>query len=478
MEETGKIETDRHSCYYYSATFIRKVLQGQEVDFAQEGYSWVDDEGVNKLFFDNSASAMLLKRFLVMIDFIDDLNDYRDETFDTIFGEFFDISPEMTKFIVSDALLAQIEELSPNDCQLVRKKLSEFWVSDDKFHSYLLNLLEASSTLSSVMQALASASSDFAAYYLKTLNTNGKRKCKLMGEIFLDGYKFNQYQEDLQDYNEWLSNYAPINFEDELSRKMGYYMDKLYQTNYLKPYRDSVRILFDYDDDCLYYGGYPYRYNYRGFLAPMDFLGYMHDLFLWKKHELVEFTILRNRFPNLELDAVGLGKLIIENRINYSVSNVMTLIACFKFYHKIKSSLYDVINSNDHKLSHNYHYRDYLEHMNINIPELMVSQKACQVWHEFMEEKYIVRKSMRYDWIHNNNREFGYFVYYAQQFFYKQHAQKETINWGTYCFLFSQDVKNKRSYESGCSEIARLERCKAKLPGSASRIKKIFRRVS
>ena len=480
MQTAEELETDGQSWYSYRATFIQKVLQGQEVNFAQEGNSSIVDEVDDKLLaFDNPETATLLKRILTVVDFIDDLAGYRDNCFYDIFVAFFDIDCEKTKFMVSDALLAQLDGLSPDDCQQVRKQLSEFDVRDYKLHNYLLDLLETNPTLGGVIQALASASGSFAAHYLKTLNTYGKKKCKLVGEICLGDYDFHQYQEDLQDYNEWLSNYAPINFEDELSRKMGYYMDKLYQTDYLKPYRDSVVINLDQIFGGVYYDRYPYRYNYRGFLEPTTCDdGYTHDLFLWKKHELVEFTILRKRFQNLEYDAVELGKLIIENRANYSESNVKTLIACLKFYHKIKSSLHEVIAANDELVSRSQ-YHHYLKHMNIKIPEKMTSDKAYQVWYEFSEEKYMVGRSSRFVWTRGNNREFGYFVYYAHRFFYKQHAKDETINWDAYCFFFSQDTNKKKSFESGCSEIARIERSEGKkrLPETALRIKKIFRRI-
>lgn len=475
--ETETIETAPHSNYYYHASFIRQVLQGQEMDPNLYNFEELNEQVDNNIALSCSSARMVLKLFLLMLDFIDELQMYRDDSFDTIFEEFFDIVPEMTKFSVSDELLSQIEELSTRDDQQVRKEMAAFEVSDYKFHNYILDTLDANSSLGGVMQALASASGSFAAYYLKILNTYGKKKCKLMGKICLYDYEFSQHMEDLQDFNEWLSNYSPINFEDELSRKMGYYMDRLYQTGYLSPYRESVSVLFDNMTDYLYFEGYPYRYNYRGFLEPMISNGYEHDLFIWKKHELVEFSILRKRFHNLELDEFELGKLIIENRIHYSESNIKILIGCLKFYPKVKASLREVIAVNNERVSH---YRPYIEQMHIDIPDKMTDKRASQVWHEFMEEKYIVRKSWRYAWTHSNNREFGYFVYYAHKFFYKQHAKVEKINWDAYCFLFSQDSKKKRCYESGCSEIARIEEKligKKKLPESAERIKKIFRRV-
>ena len=489
IAETESVEVAQHSCYYYRATIIQKLLKGEDVDLGHcdngHGYDYGDIcvEVENKFAFDSALAGMMMERFLVLVDFVEDLN-RRDYSFVDVFEKFFDIAPELAKFKASEALLAQVEALSPHDSQLIRLRLASCGKMDARFHDFMQFTLADNLSLSGVIKALVSAAGKNARYFLKFFNSYGKTKCRLIARYYLAAYAYLQRQQNLEEYNEWLSNYAPIDFEDGLSRRMGYYMDKLNRTDYLKPYRDSVGIWFDQKNEWFFYADNPYRYNFRGFLVsvPRDYC--LADDFLWRKNELVDFIILRDNFHLLgmgrDMDETELGRLIIENRFNFSISNVLTLITCLKGYRKILPKLQDVIMSNDKVASNSLisDYSYYMLHKHIVIPERLKSKRASRVWAEFIDEKYLAGKSGRYVWIHTNSREFGYFVYYAHQFFCEQHAQDEIINWDAYCFLFSKDTARKNSYRTGCSEIARIEKSgdTKKLPETAKRIKKIFKR--
>lgn len=482
MEEAGEIESVYHTCYYHRVPIIRKVLlgQGQEVDLRHTRYFCLDLVAEDTL--ENKHADRVMLSFLMMLDFINELDVFNYLDFNDIFRAFFDVSPDMANFTVSDAFLAQIEELSPRDCQQIRKKLLEYGGKYDRFrnslefHNQILGILEDNVSLGSMMQALVSATNAFTMQFLKALDNYDEDKCRMIGESFKSMGDAREYGNYLQDYYQWLGERNPVDMEFQLARRLGYYVDILYQTDFLKPYRDSVKVIYNKAKDVFFFEKYPYRYNNAGLLEPLTLYRCPHDLFFWKKHELVEVSILRKIFPDFCLDSIALGKLILDNRLNFSDYKIKSLVTCLELYPKLKFMLQGIIKNNTEK---NHHYTQYMTIDNVVIPDEMKSDKAVRIWNEFVEEGYMVKEDGHYFWIHTNIREFGYFVYYAHQFFYKKHAKDEIINWDAYCSFFSQSILKKRSYGSGRYEVSKIEESatgKKKIPESAKRIKKIFRR--